>query len=337
MTEPARAGLREEVARRCCPSALEVHVDPTSPRRRPRPAPDRSPAPDRGPGPSCCTSTCAEPRRRTTRASRRCSPRLHDEVHGRGDALMRPVRLDLDGFGSFRNRHGGLRRRRLVRPGRADGRGQVHRGRRDRASRSTARCRAGTTARGRLRRWPRPRTGAWSRLTFDVGPDRVRRRPGAAPARPRAGSRSATPGWSGSAPTGPARRRRRRRGHRRGRAAARALVRPLHPVRDPAPGRLRPVPALTAKERQDTLVDLLGIRVYREVANRERRRRRRPGHGPRSPPASSPRTRTRPRRRAPGRPERADALAGWPARWPRRTGAGRGDPAVAEAAPRPAG
>ena len=100
---------------------------------------------------------------------------LHDRITRpapEAERRMRPVLLDMDGFavvpGTGDRR---LRRRRLLRPGRADRLGQVHRHRRDDASPCTAPCRAGRTSGWYVRAGAdrRPRHGA---LIFDVGGQR---------------------------------------------------------------------------------------------------------------------------------------------------------------------
>ena len=187
--------------------------------------------------------------------------------------LMRPVRLDLDGFGSFRQ------------PSTVDFTdadffalvGPTG------AGKSTVVDAIVFALYGSVPRWEDRRAVGWAlapvgpravvTLIFDVGADRY------------VAARELRRSGQGRVTVKHARLERLRRGStadaapispptgevsRRGGAAARPLVRPLRPLRDPAAGRLRPVPALHREERQDTLVDLLGIRIYREVATRAR-------------------------------------------------------------------
>src|SRR4029453_8168218 len=193
---------------------------------------------------------------------------------------MRPVRLELDGFGPFRQPS-------TVDFADADFFALVGP---TGAGKSTVVDAIVFALYGSVPRWDDRRGVGWGlaptagrgvvTLTFDAGPDRyvaarelrrsaqgkvtvknarlervppdrwsgpvARRRRGGGAAPVRAGQ-----GHSEERPTGAGRRRRvdgaggrGRRGERRGREAARALVRPLRPVRDPAAGGLRPVPAL---------------------------------------------------------------------------------------------
>ena len=250
--EPARAGLREEVTA-LLPNALEVRIDPefAAPVAATRPshgarahtgrAVRRIPRHAAGwpiPGSPSCSARC------TTR-----SPA--DAPRAAGDGRVRVLP---------RAHHRRLRRRRVLRPGRAHRRGQVHGDRRDDVRPVRLGAALGQRAHGGARAGAdrRPRHGAV----------RVRRRGRAAapsatssPAScgaPRAAAcRCAPPGWSGCAiPRAPAQPRRRpsrwptarRRPPRPSRSCSGLPFERLHHLRGAAAGRVRRVPARRAAQ-----------------------------------------------------------------------------------------
>ena len=111
--EPARAGLREEVTA-LLPNALEVRIDPefAAPARR------RAAVAGAGTHPGRAVRRVPrQPGAWPIRGWRSCSARLHERV----DRLMRPVLLEMAGFGSFREPTTvDFAGRGLLRAGRAD-------------------------------------------------------------------------------------------------------------------------------------------------------------------------------------------------------------------------
>ena len=239
---------------------------------------------------------------------------------------MRPVRLELDGFGSFRQ------------PSTVDFTdadffalvGPTG------AGKSTVIDAIMFALYGSVPRWDDRRAVGWAlaptatrgvvTLVFDVGADRyVAARELRRSAQGRVTVQERPAGAAGA--DGPAADRRRRRGQRRGGEAARPLVRPLRAVRDPAAGRLRPVPAL--QPRRSARTPWSTCSASGSTARSRPgpgRRRRRPGSGPTTPRTGWRGTRTRPRRRRPPRPpgSRRSPRAGGRGR-PAGAGAGRGD------------
>ena len=99
VTQPAYAGLREQVLEKL-PNALEVRIDPqfsTAPHRARR----RPQHPYAG---AAVRRLLRRQPASTTLGSTGCSTSWHDELTTSGQELtMRPVRLDIDGFASFRD------------------------------------------------------------------------------------------------------------------------------------------------------------------------------------------------------------------------------------------